>query len=116
VNDPAQIARLLRQYDEATKSWELTIKEHAALLDLPVATFSRIRNGSYRGRLGQDKVMRIKFVAAIRRELDRRGIPPLWLVAHNALPEYNGETPLKKIFDEGVVGMYKVYNAVMKAG
>jgi hypothetical protein len=116
VNDPAQIARLLRQYGEATKSWDLTIKEHSALLDLPVATFSRIRKGSYRGRLSQDKVTRIKYVVTIRRALDHYSLPPLWLLAHNALPEYNGETPIKKIFDEGIIGMYKVLNALANAG
>lgn len=116
VNDPARIAQLLSQYAEATEFWELSTKEHAALLDLPIATFSRIKNGSYRGRLSQDKVMRITYVVAIRKALDVSGHPPLWLLAYNALPEYNGVSPLDKILDGGIIAMNEILTALFKRG
>jgi hypothetical protein len=97
---------------DATKSWELSTKECAALLDVPTATWSRIKNGSYRGRLGQDKVTRINLIVSINKEVDRLRLPPNWLSFYSELDKYNWHSSVSNILEGGIIAMVKLLKAL----
>ena len=53
-----RIAIVVKAVVRAADAWGLTNTEGAALFDVPTATWSRMKAGSYRGTLDQDKVTR----------------------------------------------------------
>lgn len=116
VSDPVHVTRLLKLYIDSTSSWELSAKEHAALLDVPTATWSRIKSGCYRGRLNQDKVSRIQGVVTINKLIIDAELPRNWIACYNALPGYDGLSPLKKILDNGILGMHYVALTLQEEG
>ena len=57
-----RIAVVVKAVVRAADAWGLTNVEGAALFDVPTATWSRMKAGSYRGILDQDKVTRASLI------------------------------------------------------
>ncbi len=115
ADDPTEVQTLLSLYITATTPWRLTASEHAALLDVPQANWQRMKKGTFKGRLSQDKVIRIGFVLKIAEALKNAGWDYQWLLAHNALPKFSGSTPLTVIEKTGIPGMMMVLS-ILRAG
>ena len=58
VAEAEKIAAIVKAVVRAADAWGLSNTEAAALFDVPSATWSRMKAGTYKGVLDQDKVTR----------------------------------------------------------
>ncbi len=95
----------------AADAWDLSHPEGAALFDVPTATWSRMKAGSYRGTLDRDKVMRASLIIGLFNGLGSLFKGPLahaWPKAPNAGPGFEGRTPVQVMCEGGIPAMMKV--------
>ena len=106
-----RIAAVVKAVVRATDAWGLSNAEAAALFDVPTATWSRMKAGTYRGTLDQDKVTRASLLIGLFKGLRLLFNGPLthgWPKTANAGPVFNGRTPVQVMLDGGIPAMIRV--------
>ncbi len=102
---------VLNQIAAVFEGWALTNPQSAALMDVPLPTWNRMKAGRFKGRLDQDKVTR----AAIILRLDAAVAPPIrpplgpaWLTRANTSPGFEGDSPLFVMQEGGIPAMLTI--------
>ncbi len=111
INERAQIGSVIKAIVRTAEAWDLTNAEAAALFDVPVATWSRMKAGTYRGVLDQDKVTRASLMIGIFKGLRLLFIGPLtygWPKLANTGPQFNGRSPVEVMIAGGIPAMMGV--------
>ncbi len=110
-DDPAQTAVITRAVVRAANAWKLTNREAADLFDVPLSTWGRMKDGSFRGRLDQDKITRASLIIGIYKGLRLLFNGPLthdWVKAPNSGPRFRGLSPLQVMIEGGIPSMMAV--------
>lgn len=111
VAERDKIAVIVKAVVRASDAWGLANAEAAALFDVPPATWSRMKAGSYKGTLDQDKVTRASLLIGLFKGLRLLFNGPLtcgWPKAANAGPGFYGKTPVQVMCEGGIPAMMKV--------
>lgn len=106
-----QIEAVVRAVVRAADSWQLTNQEAAKLFDVPIATWNRMKSGSFKGKLDQDKVTRASLIIGLFKGLRLLFNGPLtsgWPKAPNAGPGFDGRSPVDVMIDGGIPAMIQV--------
>lgn len=91
--------------------WGLSDADAAALFDVSPATWSRIKAGSFKGRLDQDKRTRASLLLGIFKGLRLLFNGPLtcgWPQKANAGPLFQGKTPVRVMIEGGIPALLQV--------
>lgn len=111
ITEADKIAAIVKAVVRATDAWKLTNQEAAQLFDVPIATWNRMKTGSYRGRLDQDKVTRASLIIGIFKGLRLLFNGPLtygWPKTINQGPGFKGRAPVQVMIDGGIPAMMVV--------
>jgi len=93
--------------------WDLTNDEAAALAGVNVRTWSRMKDGSFRGALNQDQTMRASLLVGLFKGLRLLFNGPLaygWPKAANK--GFGGKTPVQVMVEGGIPAMVRIRNHV----
>ena len=60
-----ETATIVKAVTRALDLWELRNADAAALFDVPLATWNRMKAGQFRGTLDRDKLMRASLIVGI---------------------------------------------------
>ncbi len=110
-NDKNSEAVIIKAVCSAAQFWQLTNQEAADLFNVPIATWNRMKNGSFRGRLDKDKITRASLIIGIFKGLRILFNGPLtygWIKTKNNGVGFNGRTPLEVMIDGGIPAMMAV--------
>lgn len=97
ISDKDQIEVIVKALVRTVDLWQLTNDEAAALLDVPIATWNRMKKGNFRGTLDRDKATRASLIIGIFKGLRLLFNGPLtygWVKLPNNGPLFNGQSPL----------------------
>ena len=111
VAEGDRIATIVKAVVRAADAWELSNAEAAALFDVPSATWSRMKAGTYKGVLDQDKVTRASLLIGLFKGLRLLFNGPLtygWPRTVNTGPGFNGKSPVQFMSEGGIPAMMKV--------
>ncbi len=111
IAEADRIAVIVKAVVRAAKAWNLSNAEAAALFDVPSATWSRMKAGTYKGVLDQDKVTRASLLIGLYKGLRLLFNGPLthgWPKTANAGPGFNGKSPVQVMSEGGIPAMMKV--------
>ena len=111
LNERKQIDAVVKAVVRAAEAWKLTNGEAAAVFDVPPATWSRMKAGSYKGNLDQDKVTRASLIIGLFKGLRLLFNGPLtygWPKTPNKGPDFNGRTPVEAMIEGGIPAMMRV--------
>ncbi|GGE87743.1 DUF2384 domain-containing protein [Stappia taiwanensis] len=111
IRDRDQVAAIVKAVVRATEAWGLTNAEGAALFDVPVATWNRMKAESFNGNLDQDKVTRASLLIGIYKGLRLLFNGPLtfgWVRTDNAGPLFGGRSPAEIMIRGGIPAMMQV--------
>lgn len=111
LNDREQITAVVKAIVRTADAWKLTNSEAAALFDVPIATWNRMKAGSYKGNLDQDKMMRASLIIGIFKGLRLLFNGPLeagWPKQPNKGPVFMGLAPVDKMITGGIPSMMAV--------
>ena len=111
INQRKQVSTVVKAIVRTAEAWELTNAEAAALFDVPVATWSRMKAGTYRGILGQDKATRASLIVGIFKGLRLLFNGPLtygWPKLANNGPQFNKQSPVEVMIAGGIPAMMGV--------
>jgi len=111
VAEGGKIAAIVKAVVRAADAWGLPNAEAAALFDVPSATWSRMKAGTYRGVLDQDKVTRASLLIGLFKGLRLLFNGPLtydWPRTANKGPGFNGKSPVQVMCEGGIPAMMKV--------
>lgn len=111
IRDREQVGAIVRAVVRAAEAWGLTNTEGAALFDVPVATWNRMKANSFNGSLDQDKVTRASLLIGIYKGLRLLFNGPLtfgWVRTGNAGPLFNGRSPAEVMIRGGIPAMMQV--------
>lgn len=111
VAEGDRIATIVKAVVRAADAWELSNAEAAALFDVPSATWSRMKAGTYKGVLDQDKVTRASLLIGLFKGLRLLFNGPLtygWPRTVNTGPGFNGKSPVQIMSEGGIPAMMKV--------
>ncbi len=106
-----RIATVIKAVTRIANAWKLTNAEAAALFDVPSATWSRMKAGSFRGALDQDKMTRASVLIGLFKGLRLLFNGPLtngWPKLPNAGPGFGGRTPVELMTAGGIPSMLLV--------
>lgn len=106
-----QISAVVKAVVRATDAWGLTNPEAAALFDVSLATWNRMKAGGFNGKLDQDKLTRASLIIGLFKGLRLLFNGPLtygWPKAANAGAGFNGDTPLEVMIKGGIPAMMAV--------
>ena len=108
---PEEVATIVKAVTRTADLWSLRNTDAAALFDVPIATWSRMKAGQYRGTLDRDKTMRASLIIGIFKGLRLLFNGPLeygWPLARNGGPLYEGRTPVELMISGGIPAMMRV--------
>jgi hypothetical protein len=111
VAEGDKIAAIVKAVVRAADAWGLSNAEAAALFDVPSATWGRMKVGTYKGMLDQDKVTRASLLIGLYKGLRLLFNGPLtygWPKTANAGPGFNGKSPVQIMCEGGIPAMMKV--------
>ncbi len=111
IAEKNEIEAIVRAIVRVSEAWKLTNQEAANLFDVPIATWNRMKAGTYRGRLDQDKVTRASLIMGIFKGLRVLFNGPLaygWPKMVNQGPGFNGRTPTQVMIEGGIPAMMAV--------
>jgi len=111
LSEKEQINTVVKAIVRSADAWALTNQEAAALFDVPTATWSRMKAGTYRGNLDQDKVTRASLMIGVFKGLRLLFNGPLtfsWPKMSNTGPEFKGASPIKLMIEGGIPAMIRV--------
>ena len=103
-------ATIVKAVVRACGFWSLTNKEAAALFDVPIATWSRMKAGSFHGRLDQDKITRASLIVGIfkaLRLLFNQEMVGGWPTSPNTGPLFQGKAPVTLMIEGGIPQMLR---------
>ena len=106
--DPQHISTVVKAVVRVADAWSLTNAEAASLFDVPVATWNRMKAGSFRGNLDQDKMMRASLLIGIYKGLRLLFNGPLengWPKLQNSGPLFAGKAPVETMITGGIPAM-----------
>lgn len=106
-----KIAVIIKGVARATDAWELSNAEAAMLFGVPPAIWSRMKAGSYKGALDQDKIARASLLISLFKSLRLLFNGPLtynWPKTANAGPGFDRKTPVQIMCEGGIPAMIKV--------
>lgn len=116
LTSPAgETATIVKAVTRAAEFWGLRNAEAAALFDVPLATWNRMKAGQFRGALDRDKLMRASLIVGIFKGLRLLFNGPLehgWPRARNAGPLYRGASPVDFMIEGGIPAMMRVRDHV----
>ena len=111
VTEAGEIAVIVRAVVRAADAWGLSNAEAATLFDVPSATWSRMKSGTYKGVLDQDKVTRASLLIGLFKGLRLLFNGPLtygWPKTANSGPGFNGKSPVQIMCEGGIPAMMQV--------
>lgn len=111
IAEKKEIEAIVKAIMRVSEAWKLSNQEAANLLDVPIATWNRMKAGTYRGRLDQDKVTRASLIIGIFKGLRLLFNGPLthgWPKTANQGPGFNGRTPVQAMIEGGIPAMMAV--------
>ncbi len=97
VSDSREITMIVKALVKAMALWKVSNTEAADLLDVPIATWNRMKSGHFKGTLDRDKVTRASLLIGICKGLRLLFNGPLtygWVKQPNAGPLFHGHPPL----------------------
>ncbi|WP_223385573.1 helix-turn-helix domain-containing protein [Oricola cellulosilytica] len=106
AGERAVIAKALARVAE---HWRLTNEEAAALAGVTPRTWSRMKDGSFRGALNQDQMMRASLLVGLFKGLRLLFDGPLtygWPKSANA--GFAGKTPVEMMIGGGIPAMMRI--------
>jgi hypothetical protein len=106
-----ETATIVKAVTRAADAWQLRNADGAALFDVPLATWNRMKAGQFRGTLDRDKIMRASLIIGIFKGLRLLFNGPLeqgWPKARNAGPFYQGRSPVEVMIEGGIPAMMRV--------
>ena len=107
----AEVATIVKAVTRTADLWNLRNADAAALFDVPIATWNRMKAEQYRGTLDRDKAMRASLIIGIFKGLRLLFNGPLeygWPVLKNSGPLYEGRTPVELMIAGGIPAMMRV--------
>ena len=107
----ADVATIVKAVTRAADFWSLRNVDAAALFDVPIATWNRMKAGQYRGTLDRDKTMRASLIIGIFKGLRLLFNGPLeygWPTMKNSGPLYDGRMPVEFMISGGIPAMMRV--------
>jgi hypothetical protein len=105
-----QTAAIVKAVVRACGFWGLTNKEAADLFDVPIATWNRMKAGTFSGRLDQDKLTRASLIVGIfkaLRILFNQEMVHGWPKAPNTGPMFQGRSPVSLMIEGGIPAMLR---------
>ncbi len=111
MSDRDQVSVVVRAVVRAAQQWNLTGQEAAALFDVPQATWDRMKQDAFRGRLDRDKVTRASLIVGIFKGLRLLFNGPLttaWPTLPNRGAPYHGQRPVDVMIAGGIPAMAAV--------
>ncbi len=111
INERDRVAAVIKAVVRIAESWQLSNAEAAALFDVPSATWGRMKAGTFKGLLDQDKVTRASLMIGLFKGLRLLFNGPLtygWPKTTNSGPGFAGKTPLEVMIDGGIPAMMAV--------
>lgn len=111
LSETAQISAVVKAIVRTADAWQLTNAEAAALFDVPIATWNRMKAGVYKGNLDQDKVTRASLIIGLFKGLRLLFHGPLtygWPKAANSGPDFGGKSPIDLMISGGIPAMLRV--------
>lgn len=103
-------ATIVKAVVRASQFWGLTNKEAADLFDVPIATWGRMKAGTFSGRLDQDKLTRASLIVGIfkaLRILFNQEMVHGWPKAANTGPMFQGRSPVALMIEGGIPAMLR---------
>lgn len=103
-------ATIVKAVVRACGFWGLTNLESAHLFDVPLATWNRMKAGTFSGKLDQDKLTRASLIVGIfkaLRLLFNRDVVHGWPSAPNTGPIFGGRTPVALMIEGGIPTMLR---------
>ena len=110
-----ETATIVKAVTRALDLWELRNADAAALFDVPLATWNRMKAGQFRGTLDRDKLMRASLIVGIFKGLRLLFNGPLehgWPGTKNTGPLYQGRSPVDFMIEGGIPAMMRVRDHV----
>ncbi|WP_299736452.1 antitoxin Xre-like helix-turn-helix domain-containing protein [uncultured Roseobacter sp.] len=111
LSDPQRISTVVKALVRVAEAWSLSNAQAASLFDVPTATWSRMKAGSFKGNLDQDKMMRASLLIGIFKGLRLLFHGPLekgWPKQPNTGPAFAGQSPVDKMIAGGIPAMMAV--------
>lgn len=106
-----ETATIVKAVIRAADLWKLRNADAAALFDVPLATWNRMKAGQFRDTLDRDKMMRASLIVGIFKGLRLLFNGPLehgWPRATNVGPLYQGRAPVDFMIEGGIPAMMRV--------
>lgn len=103
-------ATIVRAVVRACGFWGLTNLESANLFDVPLATWNRMKAGTFSGRLDQDKLTRASLIVGIYKALRllfSQDMVHGWPKAPNTGPLFQGRSPVAFMIQGGIPAMLR---------
>jgi len=111
IDRQGEVAAIVKGVTRVADAWGLSNAEAAMLFDVPVATWGRMKAGTYKGVLDQDKVTRASLLIGLFKGLGVLFNGPLthgWPKTANAGPGFDGRTPVQIMCAGGIPAMMKM--------
>lgn len=111
LNERGEIAPVVKAVVRVAGLWNLSNTEAASLFDVPPATWSRMKAGTYKGNLDQDKVTRASLMIGLFKGLRLLFNGPLtygWPKTANTGAMFSGRTPVEAMIAGGIPAMMQV--------
>lgn len=111
LNEQDKVDAVVKAVVRATAAWDLTNQEASALFDVPSATWSRMKAGTFRGALDQDKMTRASLLIGLYKGLRLLFNGPLtfaWPKTANTGPGFDGRSPVEVMAQGGIPAMMAV--------
>ncbi|CAN7572565.1 DUF2384 domain-containing protein [Agrobacterium tumefaciens] len=102
--DAVIVKAILRAFSQ----WELTNQDSADLFDVPIATWNRMKSGTFKGKLDQDKKTRASLIVGLFKGLRLYFNGPLtygWPKRSNTDAIFGGKTPIQFMIEGGIPAM-----------
>lgn len=111
LEKPEEVEVLVRAVARTVEAWNLTGQEAADLFDVPLATWNRMKAGTFKGKLDRDKVTRASLIIGIYKGLRLLFNGPLtygWPKTGNSGPLFGGRPPLAVMIAGGIPALMSV--------
>ena len=108
IDQHDKIAAIIKGVTRVADAWGLSNTEAATLFDVPPTTWGRMKAGTYKGVLDQDKVTRASLLIGLYKGLRLLFNGPLtygWPKTANMGPGFNGKTPVQIMCEGGIPAM-----------
>jgi len=106
TREPDQInAVALKAYGRIVDTWDLRLKDAAALADMSDSTWKRAKKSNFAGELTKDQLLRLSAVIGIYKSLELYFSQPLardWFTRPNTGSLFGGQRPVDTAIEGGL--------------